>query len=61
MNDDRSPEQMKSARRLAVLFSIGAAIFVAGTAYFTGNPGLFLLAGVALASGLGLAATGKRS
>ena len=61
MNDNRSPEQLKTARRTTVWISVAVAIFVGGTAYFTGNPVLWSLAGLALASGLGLTAIGKRT
>ena len=47
----------EGARKLAVGVGAGAAVFVLATAIFTGNPGLYILAGLSAASTMGLLAT----
>jgi hypothetical protein len=44
---------MKAHRKTAAAFSAGVTLFVLGTAIWTGNSGLFLLAGLSAASTLG--------
>ena len=43
---------MNSARKTVLSLSIFAALFVLGTAIFTGNSGLYLLAGLSAATAL---------
>ena len=49
------------ARKTVTWISVAVAVFVTGTAIFTGNPGLFILAGLSAASALGLLATKPRT
>jgi len=54
-------EATRGKRRLAIGLSAGIGLFVLGTAIFTGNSGLYILAGLSAAATLGLLATpGKR-
>ena len=50
---------MNSARKLTLGISVVAALFCAGVAWYTSNPGLWILAGVSLASGLAASQVGR--
>lgn len=47
------------SKKAQIIIALGIAVFVGGTAVWTGNPGLYILAGLALASAAGLAAFGR--
>ncbi len=51
--------QMNSARKATLWISVGLAIFCAGVAWYTSNPGLWILAGVSLASGIAASQVGR--
>jgi len=50
---------MNSARRATLWISVGIAIFCAGVAWYTSNPGLWILAGISLASGIAASQVGR--
>jgi Flp pilus assembly protein TadB len=50
---------MTSARRVTLWISVGVALFCAGIAWYTSNPGLWILAGLSLASGLAASQVGR--
>ena len=52
---------MQNGRKPVVWASAAIAIFVLGTATYTGNPGLFILAGLSAATALGFAARKPRA
>ncbi len=50
---------MNSARRLTLWISVAVALFCAGVAWYTANPGLWILAAISLASGLAASQVGR--
>ena len=57
-SNDKEPA-MKSARKLTLWISVSIAIFCAGVAWYTSNPGLWILAAISLASGLAASQVGR--
>jgi LPXTG-motif cell wall-anchored protein len=51
---------MGSGRKTAMWMSSAAAVFVIGTAIYTGNAALFILGGLCVVLGLGLGARKRR-
>jgi Flp pilus assembly protein TadB len=56
---EKTGREMNSARKVTILISVVAAIFCAGVAWYTANPGLWILAGLSLASGLAASQVGR--
>jgi Flp pilus assembly protein TadB len=50
---------VNSARKATLCISVIAAIFCAGVAWYTSNPGIWILAGISLASGLAASQVGR--
>ena len=51
---------VEGASRTTLWVSIAATVFVLATAIFTGNPGLYILAGLSAAGSIGLLARRRR-
>lgn len=47
------------SKRTQVIIALGVALFVGGAAVWTHNPGLYILAGLAVASAAGIAVAGR--
>lgn len=47
------------SKRIQLIIALGIAAFVGATAIWTHNPGLYILAGLALASAAGIFVYGK--
>ena len=58
MPGDKEP-RMNPARKVTFWISVAAAAFCAGIAWYTSNSGLWILAGLSLASGLAASQVGR--
>jgi Flp pilus assembly protein TadB len=59
MSSDGREPGANSARKVTVAISAVVALFCAGVAWYTSNPGLWMLAGLSLASGLAASQVGR--